>query len=160
VIFWLIQQGSAAAVFVFGAAAATDFFDGAIARRTNKETEFGRILDPLTDRLLIIAVVVALYFRYQVPPLWALALLIARDILVVGGAVRLKLRGRPVHVTLLGKTATAVLLLAFLMLTAVANVGAASFPLIGVTLFYAGLALYLVSGFNYFLRWKKLGEAR
>jgi cardiolipin synthase (CMP-forming) len=160
VIFWLIQQGSAAAVFVFGAAAATDFLDGAIARKTNKVTEFGRMLDPLADRLFISAVVAALYLKYQLPPLWALVLLITRDIAVVAGGIGLKVRGQTIRVTRLGKAATAVLLMAILTLTAAAETGPPWFSVFGLALFYAGLALYLGSGFNYFLRWKKLLEAR
>ena len=59
-IFYLIIIGSDLAVVVFALAALTDLFDGLVARSTGTVTEFGKILDPLTDRLLIISIVAAL----------------------------------------------------------------------------------------------------
>ncbi|HEB12742.1 MAG TPA: CDP-alcohol phosphatidyltransferase family protein, partial [Actinobacteria bacterium] len=70
VVFKLILQDSPLAVLVFGIAALTDLFDGYLARRTNKVTELGRLLDPFVDRLLIAGVVIALVLKYQEPPLW------------------------------------------------------------------------------------------
>ncbi len=132
-------------------AALTDILDGAVARRLNEVTEFGRILDPLADRLLISSIIVALFLRDGLgPPLWALIVLLGRDILILAGSTWLTWKGRPVEVTMLGKTATTVLLVAILLMVAEWE--------IGLWLFYMGLILYLGSGFNYFLRGKKYGN--
>ncbi len=152
IIIHLILTGqSTAALLVFAFAALTDLLDGAVARRLNEVTELGRILDPLTDRLLISSMVIALFLRNGIgPPLWAILVLVGRDILILVGSTWLTWKGRPVEVTMLGKTATAVLLLAILLMVAELE--------IGLWLFYAGLIFYVVSGFNYFMRGKKYGN--
>ena len=151
VVIRLILAGSGWAFAVFAAAAVTDLLDGAVARRTNRETEFGRLLDPLTDRLFISGVAIALYLRDFAPPFWALGLLVGRDLVIMAGSAWMTWRRRKFQVTFMGKAATALLLLAILLL--VARISA------GLWLFYAGLALYLGSGFNYLTRGKELWES-
>ena len=153
IIIHLILTGqSGAALIVFAFAALTDLLDGAVARRLDEVTELGRVLDPLTDRLLISGVVVALFLRDGLgPPLWALLVLVGRDILILAGSTWLTWKGSPVKVTMLGKTATTVLLVAILLMVAEWEVG--------LWLFYTGLILYLGSGFNYFARGKKVWES-
>ena len=150
VIFKLVLSGSRLAIPVFGLAALTDMFDGMLARRSNNVTEFGRLLDPFADRLFICSVAVALYLRQAEPPMWALALLIGRDIIILSGSLRLRLQGKEIRVVYLGKVATAVLLVSILLLVAGVEVG--------LWIFYIGLVLYLVSGFNYLARGRKLLE--
>ncbi len=153
IIFYLIMTGqSVAALIVFAFAALTDLLDGAVARHLDEVTELGRVLDPLTDRLLIVSMMIALYLRDGLgPPLWALLVLVGRDVLILAGSTWLTWKGRPVEVTMLGKTATAVLLVSILLMVAQWEVG--------LWLFYAGLALYVGSGFNYFVRGRKVWES-
>src|SRR5919107_1801235 len=67
-----------AAAIVFTAAGVTDQFDGWLARRWHVESEFGRIADPLADRLMIDAAVVLLWLEGRLP--WiALVVILARD---------------------------------------------------------------------------------
>lgn len=148
VVFILVRSGSPWAVAVFALAALTDLIDGPLARRSNNVTEIGRILDPFADRLFIIGVVVALYLRNAVPPLWALGLLIARDVVILSGSLILRLRNRKLSVIYLGKVATAVLLVSIFLLIAGSN--------FGLWVFFAGLALYMASGLNYLVRGVKL----
>lgn len=69
----------------------TDRYDGILARRMGAETEWGRILDPLADK--IGAGVVALVLAAQgYIPLWFLALIVARDVLIVAGGIVVKRR--------------------------------------------------------------------
>jgi len=148
VVFKLVVNGSPWAVAVFALAALTDLLDGPLARRSNNVTEVGRLLDPFADRLFISSIAFALYIRRLIPPLWALGLLVSRDAVILGGSIWLKLKGRRLAVTYLGKVATAVLLISILLLVAGINLGA--------WIFYIGLALYLGTGFNYLARGKKL----
>ena len=94
----------------------TDFLDGWLARRLNQTSVVGQILDPVADRLYILAVVVGLALR-DVIPWWAAALLPLRDLLMWGLVPLLRTRGYsalPVH--FLGKAATFNLLYAFPLL--------------------------------------------
>jgi cardiolipin synthase len=99
-----------AAVLVFGAAAVTDFFDGYVARRTGSVTELGKLLDPLSDRVLITALAIALVARSALP-WWLAAAVIGRDVLVLSLFPyfdRLGVARIPVNFT--GKLATSCLL--------------------------------------------------
>ena len=72
------------AVVLMGIAYFSDIFDGYFARKLNQESELGRILDPLVDKLAVGSV--ALYtVIYRGFPLWALILLITKDVLIVIG---------------------------------------------------------------------------
>ena len=93
---------------VFGVAAVTDQVDGFLARRWHVESEFGKYADPLADRLMIDAAVIMLWLADRLP--WpALAVIIVRDALLVGGTRFALARGYDFSVSFLGKTATWVL---------------------------------------------------
>ncbi len=93
---------------VFGVAAVTDQVDGWLARRWRVESQFGRYADPLADRLMIDAAVLLLFLADRLP--WAaLAIVVARDLVLVAGAPLVAPRGYRFSVNLLGKAATWVL---------------------------------------------------
>jgi CDP-diacylglycerol--glycerol-3-phosphate 3-phosphatidyltransferase len=94
---------------LFAAASLTDWFDGYLARRLDVSTRFGRLADPLADRLLIASAVVLLWHHGRVP-LLILALVIGRDLLLVSGFSVAADRGYELSVLYLGKTATFVLM--------------------------------------------------
>jgi cardiolipin synthase (CMP-forming) len=114
---WLFVTGREnPAVLLYGVAAATDFFDGYIARRTGAVTELGKLLDPLADRVFIIALAMALVARGTLP-LWLAGVVIARDVLVVSlWPVLERRRVARIPVSNLGKTATALLLVGLVAL--------------------------------------------
>ena len=118
VILWLIlvveADGLAVAVLMF--MGISDYLDGYLARRLNQTSRLGEILDPVADRLYILAAVVALGLR-EIVPLWFVLILPARDLFLWGLVPLLRTRGYsalPVH--FLGKAATAALLYAFPLL--------------------------------------------
>jgi cardiolipin synthase (CMP-forming) len=86
--------------------ATTDWFDGYIARRFDQMSELGRILDPISDRVLF--VVVGLGFIVSgLVPWWAIALILLRDLAVGGaGVVMLARKVEVPDVTRLGKAST------------------------------------------------------
>jgi cardiolipin synthase (CMP-forming) len=85
---------------------ATDWLDGYLARRLDQMTKLGRLLDPISDRLLFIVVGVG-FVVADVLPLWAVLVLLVRDVLVIGIGLLMLSRGRrPPDVSRLGKTAT------------------------------------------------------
>ena len=135
-----------AAAAVFAAAGVTDQVDGFLARRWRVESPFGKIDDPLADRLMIDAAVLMLWLSGRLP--WpALALILGRDLLLVGGYKLVVPRGYEFEVNALGKAATWLLYasLGFAMVTR----GGTEWPL---WLFWAGVALTLVAAAQYVLK--------
>ena len=137
------------AVAVFTVAGVTDQVDGWLARRWGVESGFGRVADPLADRLLIDAAVVLLWLDGRLP--WpALAIILVRDLVLVAGYKLVVPHGYELSVSLLGKVATWGLYAA-LFLVLVTSEGT-EWPL---WLFWTGLALAVAAGFGYLIRaWK------
>jgi CDP-diacylglycerol--glycerol-3-phosphate 3-phosphatidyltransferase len=169
-VIWFIIESSAqdlvidgwrwAALICFVFAASTDFIDGQIARRTDTITEFGKLVDPLADRLLVISVLVTL-MAVGFLPLWMGILIVSRDLLMLAGAPlvginRQEVRDRlAVHWT--GKAATAFLFGAicfFLILNTQPYWISDSLPVCwyGFVLFCIGVVFSYVSGFIYIFR--------
>jgi CDP-diacylglycerol--glycerol-3-phosphate 3-phosphatidyltransferase len=136
-------ERSVAAALVFAGAGVTDQVDGWLARRWRVESEFGKLVDPLADRLMIDAAVLLLWLEGRLP--WpALAVILARDAVLVLGTPAAMRRGYEFSVSFLGKAATWVL---YAALTAVliTNEGA-DWPLV---LFWSGVGLALAAGVLY-----------
>lgn len=133
------------AALVFGIAGVTDQIDGFLARRWNVESAFGKLADPLADRLMINAAVVLLIHAGRLP---LVALVIPlRDLFVLIATPVAMGRGYAFEVNVVGKAATWLLYasLGFIMATH----RGASWPL---WVFWAGLALAFVSLGQYFLK--------
>jgi cardiolipin synthase (CMP-forming) len=115
---WLVlgPHADGWALAVLAVSGVSDYLDGYLARRLDQTSKLGEILDPVADRLYILATVVGLAVRDVIP--WWLALLLpARDLFLWGLVPFLRTRGYsalPVH--FLGKAATANLLYAFPLL--------------------------------------------
>lgn len=116
VFLWLLlaREAEVWAVVVLAVGGATDWLDGWIARRWKLRSRLGQVLDPLADRLYILATLVGFALR-GIVPWWLVVLLAARDLLMAG-TIGMPLRRRgfsslPVH--FLGKAATFALLYAF-----------------------------------------------
>ena len=143
------------ALVVLGLSAATDWFDGYLARRLDQRTRLGALLDPLGDRLLLLVAGVGLVAA-GILPWWPVVLLVAREGTVgLAGAV-LVARGRTVPETSrLGKAATFGLLWALPLLLAAAWAGegaAAPQPVLaalGWTALLVNLALSYVTAVGY-----------
>ena len=136
---------------VFGA---TDWLDGYVARRFDQVTRLGQLLDPLSDRLFIMTIAVALVVSGLLP-WWLVAAVVVRDVaLLVIGLVMLGRGGRPPAVSRLGKTATFGLMLSFVPLIAGGIVGTAEDPqpvlyVIGFAMLVTSVVLYWVVAVDY-----------
>jgi cardiolipin synthase (CMP-forming) len=92
------------ATVFYGVAAGADYLDGMIARLTGQYSRLGALMDPLIDRLVVVAGVVVCW-KFELLPRWALAVLIARELLmvvIVAGALRL---GLDLHINWIGRIA-------------------------------------------------------
>src|ERR687896_2185764 len=93
------------AAIVFGLAGITDQIDGFLARRWHVESQFGRIFDPLADRLMIDAAVILLYVADHMP-LLGLIVIVGRDLALMHGYKAIAPQGYELKVNFLGKLAT------------------------------------------------------
>jgi CDP-diacylglycerol--glycerol-3-phosphate 3-phosphatidyltransferase len=138
----MVQAGhdpSWPAGIVFGVAGVTDQVDGYLARRWHVESHFGKIADPLADRLMIDAAVILLVVYDRLP--WVgLALIIGRDVLLLVGHRVLAPRGIELDVNVVGKVATWILYLA--IGCRIVTEPSTEWPLV---LFWIGIALALVA---------------
>jgi cardiolipin synthase len=150
---WLVlgvhADGWAVAVLAIGGS--TDWVDGFLARRLGQVSRLGELLDPLADRLYIVATVIALTIR-DVVPLWFTLALLVRELFL--GLCLLVLRRYgygppPVHYV--GKAATFLLLIALpLLLLAKVSTGMASWAYpCGWAFAWWGLVLYWVAALFY-----------
>jgi cardiolipin synthase len=96
VVWLLLQERPGEAFWVFLFAGFTDLVDGWLAKRLHAHSEFGARLDPLADKLLVGTVYLALGWLGQIP-LWLVALVVARDIMIMAGLGVLLACRRPVH---------------------------------------------------------------
>ena len=109
VFAWLLLEAGddaawGAGIF-FTAAALTDQLDGYLARRWHVESAFGKVADPLADRLMIATAVVLLWLEGKLP-LAAMLVVLLRDVLLVLGYKVFVPRGYPFEVSFLGRVAT------------------------------------------------------
>lgn len=141
---FLRDDGSSwTAGLIFAAAGATDQLDGFLARRWHVESRFGRLADPLADRLMIDAAAVLLWLDGKLPWYGALVIVL-RDVILVAGYRLLMPKGIELEVSRLGKAATWLL---YLSLGILVVVGAdTTWPL---WLFWLALALALVAAAQY-----------
>ncbi|HDZ39392.1 MAG TPA: CDP-alcohol phosphatidyltransferase family protein [Marinobacter sp.] len=82
----LLAQEYRIALIIFAAASVTDGLDGFLARRFNWRSRMGAVADPLADKALLIVAYLMLTYTSVLPP-WLFALVIGRDLLIVGGAL-------------------------------------------------------------------------
>jgi CDP-diacylglycerol--glycerol-3-phosphate 3-phosphatidyltransferase len=134
----------------FAAAAFTDQLDGFLARRWRVESSFGKVADPLADRLMIGTAVVLMWATGRIPLVAALVI-VARDLVLIVGYKLLAPSGYQLEVTSLGKLATWVLYasLGFVLVTQEGT----RWPLVLLTI---GIALAVGAGIQYLLRARSL----
>ncbi len=133
------------AAIVFGVAAVTDQVDGWLARRWRVESSFGKLADPLADRLMIDAAVILLWHAGRLP--WIALVIPARDVALVAGYKLVVDRGYDFSVNLAGKAATWLLYasLAFVLVTSQGT----DWPL---WIFWTGVGLAVVALGGYLLK--------
>ena len=148
----LVLEADGWAIFTLAVGGATDYFDGKLARAWGQESRFGELADPAIDRLYIIATLIVLYLRDAIP-LWVIAVLLGRDLLLGALTIVLAMNSLPpLKVTYLGKAATFNLLYAFPFLLLALDPGWAGTAayIFGWSFTWWGVGLYLFTGASYF----------
>lgn len=162
------RRNSFWASLVFGAASATDFVDGYVARRLQLITSFGKFLDPLADKLITMAAYIELVYLARVPP-WVVLIILAREFIISGLRTIAMSEGMVIPVSQGGKWKTALQLAGivalivhypypvdFLFATMPLN-----FHAVGLWLTYMSLVPSIWSAVDYFRSFvKEVFEAR
>jgi CDP-diacylglycerol--glycerol-3-phosphate 3-phosphatidyltransferase len=143
------KEGDVIAAGLFALAALTDGLDGYIARRQRKETTFGKLMDPLADKLLVTAALVSLVSLDRLAA-WVAMVIIAREFAVTGLRSVAAERGVVISASWMGKAKTG------LQVAAIIGLIAFEPTPVGVdVLVYAAVAMTLISGADYFLGLKR-----
>jgi len=141
--------GSTIAAVVFALAAVTDGLDGYIARQRHSVTTFGKVMDPVADKLMIAAALVALVSLDRLQP-WVAMVIIAREFAVSGLRIAAGQQGVVIPASSLGKAKTIVQVAAVLALIA------ADYHTAWVqALVYVMVAITVASGADYFLNFRR-----
>jgi CDP-diacylglycerol---glycerol-3-phosphate 3-phosphatidyltransferase len=142
--------GSTIAAIVFAVAALTDGLDGYIARSRQAVTTFGKVMDPVADKLMIAAALISLVSLDRLAA-WVAMVIIAREFAVSGLRIAAGQQGVVIPASRLGKAKTIVQVAAVLALIAAPDSSAAWV----YALVYAMVAITVVSGADYFLNFRR-----
>ncbi len=143
-------NGDAIAAGVFALAALTDTLDGYIARHRNAVTTFGKLMDPIADKLLVAASLIALVSLQRLAA-WIAMVIIAREFAVTGLRMVAAEQGNVIQASWLGKTKTVLQVAAIICLIAFNPA-----PLWVNLLVYAAVAMTVISGVDYFFGFRKV----
>ena len=135
---------SYAALAVFVAASLTDFLDGYIARHYNQITNFGKFMDPLADKVLVMAAM-CWFVEVRQMPGWALAVVLLREFAVSGMRLVAVEQGRVIAAAWSGKikTASTMVCLCLMMLPIPAFLNAVCIGVIVSTTVYSGVEYFV-----------------
>lgn len=164
-IFLQLTYANFINVILFCLASMTDFLDGYIARKYNLVTTFGKFADPLADKMLVLISFMILMVQpnlvadfnsvaLQVVPMWAVAIILLRELIVSGVRLVAAQRGEVIAAGWSGKVKTfeTMVALIFLFLSGLNNIIA----IIGLILLYISVVLTIYSGFEYVYKSRKI----
>jgi len=135
-------------IILFFIAYLSDLLDGFLARKFNEITEFGKIIDPLADKVFVIGIILQLYISGEITHLYFWIVLLRDVIILIGGVIVSKTIGKVLPSNLLGKitvASIAIFLLAVIL-------GAKETPLLFNVLQYGSIFLSFASVLGYALR--------
>lgn len=159
---------------VFVVAALSDFFDGYIARKFKIESNFGKVMDPLADKVLVFAALLC-FVSLQIVPAWMVIIIITREFLISGIRIMAAQEGEIIGASNWGKAKTImemVAILAILLLIAIHNTlvhynitvpeildyqgDVLMLRFVPYALMFLATAFALISGLEYFFKNKKI----
>ena len=138
---WMILS-----LIIFAVASLTDYVDGYIARHYNQVTDFGKFLDPLADKLLVIAAM-SMFCEWGVFPAWALMIVLTREFAVSGLRMVAGPKGKVIAAGWSGKVKTFSTMIGLIVMMAFPQV-----TWISMTVLVVIVATTLYSGVEYFIQ--------
>ncbi|MBF0275836.1 MAG: CDP-diacylglycerol--glycerol-3-phosphate 3-phosphatidyltransferase [Nitrospinae bacterium] len=158
-IFYPFSEYNIVAALVFGAAAATDWLDGYLARLKNQVTELGKLLDPIADKLLLVAALVPLVSLHRVPA-WIAVIILSREFAVTGLRSVAAYKGKIIAADKLGKYKVGTQITGIILLILNWNLGFINFYILGNIVIFISMILAVISGYLYFKRyWDTIKES-
>ncbi len=161
------RSSSFIAALIFSMACVTDWLDGYLARRLNLVTVMGKFLDPLADKLIVMAALIMMIPLGRVPA-WAVFLLIAREVIVTGLRSVASSEGIVIAASNLGKYKTIFQMVAIIglllhyeycwFLGIDLSLLCANFHNVGTFFFYIALFLTVWSGVDYLVKFFRVLE--
>ena len=148
---WIGSFSPYIALIIFIVASLTDSLDGYIARHYNQVTDFGKFLDPLADKLLVIAAM-CMFCQWGVFPAWALMIVLTREFAVTGLRLIAVQKGHVIAAGWSGKVKTASTMVGLCVMMALPGAAVLNWVVIGVIVLTT-----VYSGVEYFIQnWKCL----
>ena len=142
-----------ASLVIFIVASLTDYVDGYIARHYNQTTDFGKFLDPLADKLLVIAAM-SIFCEWGMFPAWALMIVLTREFAVTGLRLVAVQKGNVIAAGWSGKVKTASTMVGLCIMMALPQIEILRWIILGVI-----VVTTLYSGMEYFIQnWKCLWD--
>ena len=126
------EQDRIAALVVFAVASITDMFDGMLARKLNQITDFGKLFDPLADKVMVITALIC-QAVYGVFPWIAIIIVAAKELIMLLGGLFMLSRDVVVYSNYVGKTAQVFFIASLLLSFFHPSLEAASFRVLGMT---------------------------
>jgi len=154
---WLILEAHYAAAFwVFVGAGVSDGFDGFIAKRFNRRTRLGALLDPVADKTLLVSVYVTLGWVGALPK-WLVILVVFRDVMIVGGFLLIQTTAAPKHFDPLyvSKFNTLAQIALVSLVLAQRGIGFSA-PLLEFCTTIGVAVTTVLSGMSYLVRWARI----
>jgi len=146
------------AAVLFTVAAITDFLDGFFARRKGLVSNFGKVMDPLADKLLVSSTFIMLASLGWIPG-WIVCIIIGRELAVTGLRNIAAQQGQDISSSRLGKYKTGFQIAAIIPLLIHYQHFTIDFHAIGSIFLWVALAMTLLSGVDYFIKFRGLMQA-
>ena len=153
-LFELAPALSLITAALFAVASVTDFFDGYIARKYNLISTYGKIMDPLADKLLVASAMIMLIPQGRLAA-WVVCVILAREFAITGLRITMVEQQMDVAASWLGKFKTNFQILAILCLLIHYKYWGINFQLVGTVLIWIAMVFTLWSGFDYVYKFKK-----
>ena len=144
VMVLMLMEYNIAALIVFAVASITDFFDGYIARKYNLVSSFGKIMDPLADKLLSFGALVC-FIQIEVVSVWAPIIIIAREFFVTSMRVVAVSKGKVIAASWWGKVKTNIQMFSIMLAMLLYK----SFPVVAAVLLWISAIFTVASWIAY-----------
>lgn len=163
-LFFNQKRTDILAAFVFAIASITDYFDGYLARSRKQITIYGKLMDPLADKFLVVSSLIMLQYMMRIHPI-VVILLICRELAITGLRALASAEGVIISASESAKwkTATQMIAIPLIMIQASQEPGLLGLPVfqIGLGLLYLSLGMSLWSAKDYIIAFfKALQESR
>lgn len=142
-------------LFFFIVASITDYLDGHLARKNNQITDFGKLMDPLADKILVVATLIVLLEWGRMYG-WAIILIVAREFLVTGIRQLGVAKGTVIAASYFGKAKTVTQMITIIYLLVFAPNFDSVTGIIGFVLIILATLLTIASGLDYVIKNRNL----